>query len=206
MNYSLSGSSTHGIFQERILEWVAISFPRRSSQPRDWTQVSLMQANALPSEPPGKFRCKSPEAERRAATTVQCTLNKKKGGISGETSAFHRAASAHTSAFISAHPSAIPAAWDRSLPFSPAPLATAPSWCTRWSSNHTLSPSTCRASQGSISAPFPYTVDVTQVSWTLLPSVSRWLPNLHVLNFLHKFQKLYLSNSLMRGVTCVSPE
>ena len=27
----------HGIFQARILEWVAISFSRGSSQPRDWT-------------------------------------------------------------------------------------------------------------------------------------------------------------------------
>ena len=26
MNYSLPGSSVHGIFQARILEWVAISF------------------------------------------------------------------------------------------------------------------------------------------------------------------------------------
>ena len=34
------GSSVHGIFQARILEWVAISFSRRSSWPRDWTQVS----------------------------------------------------------------------------------------------------------------------------------------------------------------------
>ena len=32
---SLPGSSVHGIFQARILEWVAISFSRRSSQPRD---------------------------------------------------------------------------------------------------------------------------------------------------------------------------
>jgi len=37
---SLPGSSIHGIFQARILEWVAISFSRRSSQPRDWTWVS----------------------------------------------------------------------------------------------------------------------------------------------------------------------
>ena len=26
MDYSLSGSSIHGIFQARVLEWVAISF------------------------------------------------------------------------------------------------------------------------------------------------------------------------------------
>ena len=35
MDYSLPGSSVHGIFQARVLEWVAISFSRGSSQPRD---------------------------------------------------------------------------------------------------------------------------------------------------------------------------
>ena len=40
MDCSLPGSSIHGIFQARVLEWAAISFSRRSSQPRDWTQVS----------------------------------------------------------------------------------------------------------------------------------------------------------------------
>ena len=39
MDCSLSGSSVHGIFQVRVLEWIAISFSRGSSQPRDWTQV-----------------------------------------------------------------------------------------------------------------------------------------------------------------------
>ena len=36
----LPGSSVHGIFQARVLEWVAISFSRGSSGPRDWTQIS----------------------------------------------------------------------------------------------------------------------------------------------------------------------
>ena len=40
MDCSPSGSSVHGILQVRILEWVAISFPRGSSLPRDWTRVS----------------------------------------------------------------------------------------------------------------------------------------------------------------------
>ena len=39
---SLPGSSIHGIFQSGVLEWVAISFFRGSSQPRDWAQVSLI--------------------------------------------------------------------------------------------------------------------------------------------------------------------
>ena len=37
---SQPGSSVHGILQASILEWVAISFSRRSSRLRDWSQVS----------------------------------------------------------------------------------------------------------------------------------------------------------------------
>ena len=40
MDCSPPGSSVHGILQARILEWVAISFSRGSSWPRDRTQVS----------------------------------------------------------------------------------------------------------------------------------------------------------------------
>ena len=40
MDCSLSGSSVHGIFQARVLEWIAISFSRGSSQLRNRTWVS----------------------------------------------------------------------------------------------------------------------------------------------------------------------
>ena len=40
MACSLQVSSVHGIFQARVLEWVAISFSRGSSQLRDQTRVS----------------------------------------------------------------------------------------------------------------------------------------------------------------------
>ena len=40
---SLPGSSALGIFQARVLEWVAISFSRGSSQPRDQTWVSRIE-------------------------------------------------------------------------------------------------------------------------------------------------------------------
>ena len=40
MDCSLPGFSIQGIFQARVLEWVAISLSRGSSQPRDWTRVS----------------------------------------------------------------------------------------------------------------------------------------------------------------------
>ena len=42
MDCSQPGSSIHRIFQVRVLEWVAISFSRGSSQPRDRTQVSCI--------------------------------------------------------------------------------------------------------------------------------------------------------------------
>ena len=37
MDCNLAGSSVYGIFQARIMEWVAISFSRGLSQPRDRT-------------------------------------------------------------------------------------------------------------------------------------------------------------------------
>ena len=36
------GSSVHGIFQAKILEWVAISYSREFSRPRDQTRVSCV--------------------------------------------------------------------------------------------------------------------------------------------------------------------
>ena len=41
-SFSLPVSSVHGILQTRILEWVAISFSRGSSRPRNQTWVSLV--------------------------------------------------------------------------------------------------------------------------------------------------------------------
>ena len=40
MDCSLPGFSIHGIFQARILEWIAIFFSWESSQPRDQRRVS----------------------------------------------------------------------------------------------------------------------------------------------------------------------
>ena len=42
MDYSLPDSSVRVILQARILEWVAISFSRGSSPPRDQTHVSYV--------------------------------------------------------------------------------------------------------------------------------------------------------------------
>ena len=47
LDCSSPGSSLHGIFQARILEWVAISYSRGSSPPRDQTCVSCIGRQIL---------------------------------------------------------------------------------------------------------------------------------------------------------------
>ena len=57
MNCGPPGSSVHGILQARILEWVAMTSSRGSSQPRDQSHISCLlhwQAGSLPLEWPGK--------------------------------------------------------------------------------------------------------------------------------------------------------
>ena len=54
MDYILPGSSVHGIFQARVLEW--LSFPSPGDLPDAGIEPGspALQADALPSEPPGK--------------------------------------------------------------------------------------------------------------------------------------------------------
>ena len=54
MDCSPPGSSVHGILQARILEWVAISFPRASSWPKDWTRIFRLAGGFFATEPPRK--------------------------------------------------------------------------------------------------------------------------------------------------------
>ena len=51
---SPQGFSVHGISQARILEWVAVSFSRGSSRPRDQIRVFSLKVDSLPYRPPGK--------------------------------------------------------------------------------------------------------------------------------------------------------
>ena len=74
MDYSLPGSSILGIFQARVLEWVAISFSRGSSQPRDQTQVSHI-VGRLPSsqgQKSGGAQRKALEVEQEARGKSKC--------------------------------------------------------------------------------------------------------------------------------------
>ena len=47
MDWNPPGSSIHGILQARILEWLAISFSRGSSQIRDRPRVSCIAGRLL---------------------------------------------------------------------------------------------------------------------------------------------------------------
>ena len=64
MDYSLLGSSVHGIFQARVLERIAISFSRGSSWPRDWTQVSRIAGRRF-----------TVRATRESGTCIRTGLN-----------------------------------------------------------------------------------------------------------------------------------
>ena len=55
MDYSLSGSSVHGILSAGVLEWVAMVSSRGSSWPRDWTWVSCIAGRFFTAEPPRKY-------------------------------------------------------------------------------------------------------------------------------------------------------
>ena len=64
MDCSPPGSSLHGILQARVLEWVAISFSRESSDAGIKPGSPAFQADALTSEPPGK-----PQSESRSVVS-----------------------------------------------------------------------------------------------------------------------------------------
>ena len=54
MDYSLPGSSAHGIHQARIAEWVAIPSPGDLPKPEIEPGSPALQAYSLLSGPPGK--------------------------------------------------------------------------------------------------------------------------------------------------------
>ena len=67
MDCSLPGSSIHGIFQARVLEWLAISFSRGSSQPRDQIYISCISRRIL-------YHWATPETPLGMGTTAKVDL------------------------------------------------------------------------------------------------------------------------------------
>ena len=76
MDCNPPGSSVHGILQATILKWTVISLSRGSSQPR----TLALQADSLPSEPPGKWNRKAPikysvnNVVKKAVRIFSCSL------------------------------------------------------------------------------------------------------------------------------------
>ena len=68
MDYSPPGSSVHGILQVRILEWVAISSSRESSQPRDQTRISCVSGIE------GGFFTSEPDRKILSIRAIQCNI------------------------------------------------------------------------------------------------------------------------------------
>ena len=68
---SLPASSVSGIFQARILKWVAISFSRGSSQPRDQTCISCITGRFFTAELPGKPHAHQSQWQK-PVSTYQC--------------------------------------------------------------------------------------------------------------------------------------
>ena len=54
MHYCLPDSSIHSIFQARILEWLPFPSPKDLPNPRIESGSPALQADSLPTEPPGK--------------------------------------------------------------------------------------------------------------------------------------------------------
>ena len=54
MDYKPPDSSVPGIFQARILEWVAFPSPGDLLDPGIESRSHALRADSLPSEPPGK--------------------------------------------------------------------------------------------------------------------------------------------------------
>ena len=80
MDCSLPGSSVHGIFQARILEWVTISYSRGCSQSRDQTHIFYIscivrQIFFLTTVPPGNLQRRCDMYIQRNSTQPQKRTN-----------------------------------------------------------------------------------------------------------------------------------
>ena len=108
MNYSPQVSSIHGIFQARILEWVAISHSRGSSRPKERTHVSCIGRWVLylcaAWEPTGKERTP-------LSSTSGATKGEEPGGKWGTVSEPHTAFYLFCHFFLLCHPGGAALRW-----------------------------------------------------------------------------------------------
>ena len=75
MDCSRPGSSILGILQARILEWVAISFSRGSSWPRDWTHIFCIDRSILYHWAPRKVHWEGMLANRQCVVKTAASVS-----------------------------------------------------------------------------------------------------------------------------------
>ena len=88
MDCNLSGSSVHGIFQAREC-WSGLPFPSPGDLPNPGIEPGCpaLQADALPSEPPGKTMAKTIRSQRsllKLISSHSCTISQWRKGMESE--------------------------------------------------------------------------------------------------------------------------
>ena len=84
MDCSSPGCSVRGILQARMLEWVAISFPRGSSQPRDGTLVSHIAGRLFTIWATREVLIRELQISNRATHLLECLKSKHWQHYAGE--------------------------------------------------------------------------------------------------------------------------
>ena len=87
MECSPPGSFVYEISQARILEWVSISFSRRSPQPGDLTHGSRSAGRFFTTEPPGKPVLNAATTTPRSFRGIFSNIKGFPGGSEGKESA-----------------------------------------------------------------------------------------------------------------------
>ena len=91
MDCSLQGSSVHGIFQARVLEWLPFPSPGDLPDPGIKPRSSALQAVAFLSEPPGKPQGKhAPGSPKTVLDRAVKTVLDLHGKSSGRSRLLHR--------------------------------------------------------------------------------------------------------------------
>ena len=108
MDYSLPGSSVHGIFRQEY--WSGLPFPSPGDLPNPGIEPGspALQADALPSEPPGKSSQRKGNAKGKMAEKALQIAERREVKSKGEkeryshlNAEFQRIARRHKKAFLS---------------------------------------------------------------------------------------------------------
>ena len=81
MDCNPPGSSVHGVSQARVLEWIAVSFSRGSSRPRDQARSPTLKADSSLSEPQRSLEGYLPPLEIRKEHREDVKMQRKASDV-----------------------------------------------------------------------------------------------------------------------------